>query len=157
MREMGLEPTRRNHTHLKRACLPFQHSRSCSNIIPIKLRFVNTKNAPAHRRFFMISELCPEALCFCSCTSCLRERAVSFPYRFLLRNFSVYRPIPSFFEKIIAFPYFFTGKGWGQFRDIHIKYYRCRAMRLTLILPQVIPKIRQRCFCTRLSFPLCIL
>ena len=27
VREMGLEPTRRNHTHLKRACLPFQHSR----------------------------------------------------------------------------------------------------------------------------------
>ena len=29
VREMGLEPTRRNHTHLKRACLPFQHSRKC--------------------------------------------------------------------------------------------------------------------------------
>ena len=27
VREMGLEPTRHNHTHLKRACLPFQHSR----------------------------------------------------------------------------------------------------------------------------------
>ena len=27
VREMGLEPTRRNHTHLKRACLPIQHSR----------------------------------------------------------------------------------------------------------------------------------
>ncbi len=27
VRDMGLEPTRRNHTHLKRACLPFQHSR----------------------------------------------------------------------------------------------------------------------------------
>lgn len=27
VRERGLEPPRRNHTHLKRACLPFQHSR----------------------------------------------------------------------------------------------------------------------------------
>ena len=51
--------------------------------------------------FFMISELCPEALCFCSCNSCLRERAASFPYRFLLRNFSVYRPIPSFLKKLL--------------------------------------------------------
>ena len=33
VREMGLEPTRRNHTHLKRACLPFQHSRKCHSII----------------------------------------------------------------------------------------------------------------------------
>ena len=33
VREMGLEPTRRNHTHLKRACLPFQHSRKCHDII----------------------------------------------------------------------------------------------------------------------------
>ena len=33
VREMGLEPTRHNHTHLKRACLPFQHSRKRLNII----------------------------------------------------------------------------------------------------------------------------
>ena len=33
VREMGLEPTRRNHTHLKRACLPFQHSRKCTHIL----------------------------------------------------------------------------------------------------------------------------
>ena len=33
VREMGLEPTRRSHTHLKRACLPFQHSRERLNII----------------------------------------------------------------------------------------------------------------------------
>ena len=41
VREMGLEPTRRNHTHLKRACLPFQHSRSCLNIITAEGDFVN--------------------------------------------------------------------------------------------------------------------
>ena len=33
VREMGLEPTRKYHTHLKRACLPFQHSRICFPII----------------------------------------------------------------------------------------------------------------------------
>ena len=33
VREMGLEPTRHNHTHLKRACLPFQHSRKRLDII----------------------------------------------------------------------------------------------------------------------------
>ena len=33
VREMGLEPTRRNHTHLKRACLPFQHSRKCAPVL----------------------------------------------------------------------------------------------------------------------------
>ena len=42
VREMGLEPTRRNHTHLKRACLPFQHSRKCLNIITLQDSFVNT-------------------------------------------------------------------------------------------------------------------
>ncbi len=41
VREMGLEPTRRNHTHLKRACLPFQHSRKCLNIITAHAIFVN--------------------------------------------------------------------------------------------------------------------
>ena len=41
VREMGLEPTRRNHTHLKRACLPFQHSRKCHNIICFNAPFVN--------------------------------------------------------------------------------------------------------------------
>ena len=41
VREMGLEPTRRNHTHLKRACLPFQHSRKCLFIIMQGRRFVN--------------------------------------------------------------------------------------------------------------------
>ena len=41
VREMGLEPTRRNHTHLKRACLPFQHSRKCHNIICFNTPFVN--------------------------------------------------------------------------------------------------------------------
>ena len=41
VREMGLEPTRRNHTHLKRACLPFQHSRKCLSIIPRGTCFVN--------------------------------------------------------------------------------------------------------------------
>ena len=41
VREMGLEPTRRNHTHLKRACLPFQHSRKCLIIIMQEDRFVN--------------------------------------------------------------------------------------------------------------------
>ena len=41
VREMGLEPTRRNHTHLKRACLPFQHSRKCHSIIPQQVHFVN--------------------------------------------------------------------------------------------------------------------
>ena len=41
MREMGLEPTRRNHTHLKRACLPFQHSRKCLSIITAEYDFVN--------------------------------------------------------------------------------------------------------------------
>ena len=40
-REMGLEPTRRNHTHLKRACLPFQHSRKCLIIIMQGRLFVN--------------------------------------------------------------------------------------------------------------------
>ena len=40
VREMGLEPTRRNHTHLKRACLPFQHSRKCHSIICFDLDFV---------------------------------------------------------------------------------------------------------------------
>ena len=43
VREMGLEPTRRNHTHLKRACLPFQHSRRCyQRIITCYCTFVNT-------------------------------------------------------------------------------------------------------------------
>ena len=41
VREMGLEPTRRNHTHLKRACLPFQHSRKRLCIISQASRFVN--------------------------------------------------------------------------------------------------------------------
>ena len=41
VREMGLEPTRHNHTHLKRACLPFQHSRIARSIIPDIPRFVN--------------------------------------------------------------------------------------------------------------------
>ncbi len=41
VREMGLEPTRRNHTHLKRACLPFQHSRNCLYIISVSWFFVN--------------------------------------------------------------------------------------------------------------------
>ena len=41
VREMGLEPTRRNHTHLKRACLPFQHSRKCLIIIMQGRAFVN--------------------------------------------------------------------------------------------------------------------
>ena len=41
VRERGLEPPRRNHTHLKRACLPFQHSRSCLNIITGQGVFVN--------------------------------------------------------------------------------------------------------------------
>ena len=40
VREMGLEPTRRNHTHLKRACLPFQHSRKCHSIICFAKVFV---------------------------------------------------------------------------------------------------------------------
>ncbi len=40
VREMGLEPTRRNHTHLKRACLPFQHSRKCHSIICFTRLFV---------------------------------------------------------------------------------------------------------------------
>ena len=40
-REMGLEPTRHNHTHLKRACLPFQHSRKCLSIITAWKVFVN--------------------------------------------------------------------------------------------------------------------
>ena len=40
VREMGLEPTRRNHTHLKRACLPFQHSRKCHSIICFWANFV---------------------------------------------------------------------------------------------------------------------
>ena len=30
-----------DHTHLKRACLPFQHSRKCPNIIPRQVHFVN--------------------------------------------------------------------------------------------------------------------
>ena len=42
VREMGLEPTRRNHTHLKRACLPFQHSRKCPSIITQRSPFVNS-------------------------------------------------------------------------------------------------------------------
>ena len=29
------------HTHLKRACLPFQHSRKCLNIISLPVTFVN--------------------------------------------------------------------------------------------------------------------
>ncbi len=33
VRERGLEPPRRNHTHLKRACLPFQHSRKRALIL----------------------------------------------------------------------------------------------------------------------------
>ena len=33
VREMGLEPTRHNHTHLKRACLPFQHSREHAKVL----------------------------------------------------------------------------------------------------------------------------
>ena len=33
VRERGLEPPRRNHTHLKRACLPFQHSRKLALIL----------------------------------------------------------------------------------------------------------------------------
>ena len=33
VRERGLEPPRRNHTHLKRACLPFQHSRNDALIL----------------------------------------------------------------------------------------------------------------------------
>ena len=41
VREMGLEPTRHNHTHLKRACLPFQHSRKRLNIITAQAFFVN--------------------------------------------------------------------------------------------------------------------
>ena len=41
VREMGLEPTRRNHTHLKRACLPFQHSRERLSIITQPFPFVN--------------------------------------------------------------------------------------------------------------------
>ena len=41
MREMGLEPTRHNHTHLKRACLPFQHSRERLNSITEIPAFVN--------------------------------------------------------------------------------------------------------------------
>ena len=42
VREMGLEPTRHNHTHLKRACLPFQHSRKRLIIITDQVNFVNT-------------------------------------------------------------------------------------------------------------------
>ena len=41
VREMGLEPTRRSHTHLKRACLPFQHSRERLVIISRHAYFVN--------------------------------------------------------------------------------------------------------------------
>ena len=41
VREMGLEPTRHNHTHLKRACLPFQHSRKRLIIITAAQSFVN--------------------------------------------------------------------------------------------------------------------
>ena len=41
VREMGLEPTRKYHTHLKRACLPFQHSRICSSIIAVPGAVVN--------------------------------------------------------------------------------------------------------------------
>ena len=41
VRERGLEPPRHNHTHLKRACLPFQHSRKCLSIIPYLPHFVN--------------------------------------------------------------------------------------------------------------------
>ena len=33
VRERGLEPPRHNHTHLKRACLPFQHSRECARVL----------------------------------------------------------------------------------------------------------------------------
>lgn len=43
VREMGLEPTRRNHTHLKRACLPFQHSRVAPKYYSTFACFVNTK------------------------------------------------------------------------------------------------------------------
>ena len=46
VREMGLEPTRRNHTHLKRACLPFQHSRERLNIIQWAPGFVNILSPP---------------------------------------------------------------------------------------------------------------
>ena len=42
VREMGLEPTRHNHTHLKRACLPFQHSRKRPAIVSQLWRFVNS-------------------------------------------------------------------------------------------------------------------
>ena len=41
VRERGLEPPRHNHTHLKRACLPFQHSRKRLCIIPYIPLFVN--------------------------------------------------------------------------------------------------------------------
>ena len=47
VREMGLEPTRHNHTHLKRACLPFQHSREDLHIITFPLKFVNTFSVKA--------------------------------------------------------------------------------------------------------------
>ena len=41
VRERGLEPPRDYHTHLKRACLPFQHSRKCLDIVSYFPCFVN--------------------------------------------------------------------------------------------------------------------
>ena len=52
VREMGLEPTRRNHTHLKRACLPFQHSRKCHSIICFTRPFVKAFFGFYGRLFF---------------------------------------------------------------------------------------------------------
>ena len=52
VREMGLEPTRRRHTHLKRACLPFQHSRKCHSIICFAAPFVKAFFGFYGRLFF---------------------------------------------------------------------------------------------------------
>ena len=48
VRERGLEPPRDYHTHLKRACLPFQHSRKCLDIVSYFPCFVNPflRNGP---------------------------------------------------------------------------------------------------------------
>ena len=65
VREMGLEPTRRNHTHLKRACLPFQHSRKspkyynlvtkfCQHIFPVEALILNGQPKRAGHYYYFL-------------------------------------------------------------------------------------------------------
>ena len=71
VREMGLEPTRHNHTHLKRACLPFQHSRKRLVIITAGGIFVNSyfcfsPAKPSKQRVYAFRATVPSIYTACS-------------------------------------------------------------------------------------------